>query len=103
MVKESEVQSKYIFDFITKQSRKFFEAFQINEDFLNADPIEWEVNESYIEAKLRVRKMFVVNDVSERGVALASEYLSMTTNESDFQNLLQCMEKHRKEMNLKSM
>lgn len=47
--------------------------------------------------------MSVVNDAAERGVKLASDFVSSSRNEDTFQENLQVIEKHRKNVpNLRS-
>lgn len=94
MLKHREIQS-----FISKDSLSFFETCNISTAFLYIDPEKWKTNKLFIEAKNIVDKMLVVNDVAERGVALANSYINMTTSEIDFQNLLQGIELHRKNIN----
>lgn len=93
------LQNKQIQDFITEESLTFFEACNIPIDFLQTDPEKWKVDKSFLEAKRKIQQLQAVNDVAERGVALASSYINVTTSETDFQNLLQSVELHRKESN----
>jgi len=95
-VVEKEIQKKEIADCINSKSMAFFESLKIDTSFLSIDPSLWNVDYSYRQAKAITKKMFVVNDIAERGVALANDYRHMTKSEEDFQCLLQCIEKNRK-------
>lgn len=58
-------------------------------DFLKNDPVEWETDVSFQEAKQVVVALQVVNDVAERGVAIVKNYNGkVTRDENSFQNLL---------------
>ena len=96
-VNEKSIKKACISDFISQNSKFFFEACNLRTDFFHVDPNLWPQNESFVAAKNFVKKLIVVNDVSERGVAMANQLISSTTSEADFQNMLQCMEKTRKE------
>ena len=87
------------FRVISEDSLTFFEVCNISKDFLKIDPDKWETNTSFQEAKNKVQQLQVVNDVAERGVALANSYINVTTSETDFQNLLQGIELSRKSSN----
>ena len=74
------IPKQHIYDFITENTKKFFDIlFSENKsslpiDFLKLHPSKWYNNENYKNAENIARSLFVVNDVSERAVSLASKY-----------------------------
>jgi len=51
--------------------------------FMDVDPGEWPENKTYQNALAIVECLRVVNDIAERGVALAEEYTDKLTSDSD--------------------
>ena len=97
---EQELQNfgeKTVANFVTKASRRFFEILGIPSDFLAFDPEEWEGRPDYNACREVVRKLKVVNDFAERGVALMQEFNSiLTKDEEQKQYVLQVVEEHRR-------
>jgi len=50
---------------------------------MDVDPREWPGNKTYQNALATVECLRVVNDIAERGVALAKEYTDKLTSDSD--------------------
>ncbi|KYM94609.1 hypothetical protein ALC62_14760 [Cyphomyrmex costatus] len=100
ILSDSECQSLPDVDishFITKSSLHLFQICGLPYDFLDADPTEWENEESFIRCRVVFENMKVVNDVAERGVALVEEYTGLITrDERQYQALLQVVKDHRK-------
>lgn len=88
-----EFLKKDLSHFVTSNTIKFFDRFDIDTEFLNHDPSTWLDREDYIEARamMKLLKVFilfcykkftilkmkfikVVNDTAERSVKLMSEY-----------------------------
>lgn len=83
-------------DFVSTNTREFFNITGFSDDFLQEDPVAWEVNEEYQKARGYLKKMRVVNDVAERGVALIKKYNKcLTKDEEQLQFLLQVVQEHR--------
>ena len=83
-------------DFVTKNSRLFFQHLGISSNFLDSDLATWEFREDYKAALETVSQLKVVNDCAERGVALIEEYNSIITRkEKQKQYLLQIVQDHR--------
>ena len=59
------------------------------------DPAKWDINEDFIKSKMYVEKMNVVNDNSERAIALMQSFNSNLTKNEQLQYILQIAEKHR--------
>ena len=57
---------------------------------------KWEDNASYQLAKERCSKIQVINDSAERGVKLDQDFLLAAKKEDHYQNVLQVVEKDRK-------
>ena len=55
----------------------------------------WNKNETYLNAKLIVENIRVVNDAAERGVELAQDFNDAVHNEKHYQNILQTVENSR--------
>lgn len=94
---------KYLHNYVTENTMIFFEAlfdqslFSISTDFLKVDPSQWYDDPNYLGAEEIVRNLFVVNDVAERAVALATKFNDkFTRNEEHKQNVFQTVEYHRK-------
>ena len=82
--------------FIGASSWNFFHHLVINMDFLHISVENWSSSCSYQDAKQIIHNLSVVNDRAERGVKLASDYLSAAHIESRYQNILQIVENDRK-------
>ena len=84
-------------DFVTRNTRKFFEILSIPDSLLEVDPGSWETNPDYLQAEDIVRALRVVNDTAERGVALMQEYNALLSkDEEQTQFALQVIQEHRK-------
>ena len=83
--------------FATRKSIRFLKHLDINSDFLNADPEDWEENASFKEGLKKVKNLPVINDVAGRGVKLIEEFNGRhTTKEEQLQFLLGVVSQHRK-------
>lgn len=93
---DSQVKNANIGDFLTASSKNLFSKLRICTSFLEVDPETWHTNIQYIEAKKIIETIKVVNDVAERGVALAGCFNSLITNtEEQKQYLFQRVEFNR--------
>ena len=92
-----EHMAKYLSDFVTKATRRFFNLLNLSDEILDIDPACWMNNDVYRASQAVVDSVKVVNDLAERGVALIQEFnSSITRNEEQKQFLLQVIEDHRK-------
>lgn len=83
-------------DFISKKSLVTFQIFDLPTDFVDKNIESWTQDESYQENLVFFKRLSVVNDVAERGVALIEEYNKcLTKNEEQLQYLLQVVKNHR--------
>ena len=82
--------------FITPNSRNFFENMKLSDAFLEQPVSEWESHTSYRHAKTIVNHLHVVNDGCERSVKLAQECLGKAKKETKNQNIIQVIENDRK-------
>jgi len=62
---QSVIREKRLRDFVTRNTRKFFEILSIPDSFLEVDPGSWETNPDYLQAEDIVRALRVVNDTAE--------------------------------------
>ena len=60
-------------------------------------PVEyWPKDAGYLEAKLIINNLSMVNDGAERGVKLAYDFIGSSKKEDNFQNILQTVENDRR-------
>lgn len=79
-----------------KKSLVTFQIFDLPTDFVDKNIESWTQDESYQENLVFFKRLSVVNDVAERGVALIEEYNKcLTKNEEQLQYLLQVFKNHR--------
>lgn len=98
-VKKNTLSNQQLNNFVTKNTAEFFRIINILEDFLKEDPILRDKMEDYLNAQTQIKKLKVVNDAAERGVALMENYNSiLTSQENQKQYLLQVVEQNRKEL-----
>jgi len=92
LVKESELQ-----DFVTQNTKQFFNKLGISANFLDHDPETWSNREDFTKGREIVNNIRVTNDNAERGVALVQEFnRHITHNEEQLQFLLQVVSDHRR-------
>jgi hypothetical protein len=95
---ESSLSQLTLSHFVSRSTNKFFDAMQIEADFLQQDPSNWDSNEQYNISRQRVQQLKVVNDAAERGVSLIQNFNSVITiQEEQKQYLLQVVESHRRQ------
>ena len=83
-------------DFVTQDTMQFFEILGINTEFLNFDPSSWSNREDYKVARKLVKSLPVINDVSERAVALCGEFHKKITYDADeMEGVLRVASTHR--------
>lgn len=83
-------------DLIGPSSKFFFQALKLDDSFMVQDSSLWKTNQAFLSGKERVEKLLFVNDLAERGVKLASDFMHMARKEDRFQNTLQVVEDDRK-------
>ena len=77
-----------IWDCITHESWEFFDILQQPPTFLAKPVKDWEEDDVYIKIGSVVRNMKVVNDCAERGIALAKDYATCLTKDSEQRRML---------------
>lgn len=83
--------------FISIESKKLFDRFDISIAFLEKDPLVWENEISYIAGLKKIQNLKIVNDTAERGVKLMTDYNNLLTkDETNKQYILQVLEEYRK-------
>lgn len=88
---------KQIDSFVTPQTKRFFDRFNIDKSFLEVDPAEWSNNINYKYGLKTVTELRVVNDAAEQAVRLFDGYCSIIThNEEQKQFVIQIVSKYRK-------
>ena len=63
---------------------------KLNYGFLSKPVEYWPKVAGYLEAKLIINKLSVVNDAAERGVKFAYDYISSSKKGDNYQNILHC-------------
>lgn len=92
----NDIKNKKIEDFISNESKTFFDKLSLPTEFLTTDPATWSENFSYKQCLEIVKKLKVVNDAAERGIKLISEYNPiLTKNEEQKQFLLQVVKDYK--------
>jgi len=95
-LQRKDIQSCQLTDLVTVNTHHFFGYLEVPQNFLNNDPDKWNEDEDYVRSKNFLQNLTVVNDLSERGVALIEQYNSILTKDEDQkQFLLQVVEDHR--------
>ena len=69
--------------FVSLNTNTFFEAMQIERDFLQQDPSSWDSDEHYGISRHMIQQLKVVNDAAERGVSLIQNFNSIITNQEE--------------------
>lgn len=83
-------------NFITENTKYFFDRLGISTDFLEKDPSVWNADNGYNDAKRLLSSIEVVNDYAERGVKLMEDYNNFGTKDEDGkQYLLQVVGDYR--------
>ena len=92
--------SRTLSDSIMNGSLFLFDVMGFGKDWLYKPVSDWEKDPSFCEMKSYFKTLNVTNDCAERGVKLISEYAnSLTKNPEERQNLLQVVERHRRNIN----
>lgn len=87
---------KSISDFVTPNSLFIFKHFNLPYEFLNTELHTWESNPEYQKCLDTFKKLKVVNDIAERGVALTEKFNeALTHNEDERQKIFQAVQHHR--------
>lgn len=94
--KISSLADKNISDFVTPNSSFIFKQFNLSCEFLNTELHTWESNPDYQKCIDTFKKLKVVNDIAERGVALSQKFNeALTHNEDERQKIFQSVQNHR--------
>lgn len=95
-----DLENKELYDLIKPSSYSALRSLRLRMGFLfEADPTEWATLPEYVEAKLYVDSIKVVNDTAERSLGLMSHFNeSVTKNETEMQRLIQVVENNRKKI-----
>ena len=97
-IDQSAIHAKNLEDFVSSNTRRFFQFLHLPSEFLKNNPTEWDSIESFCSARDIVKNLRVVNDNAERGVSLMNEYNKLITNdEEQKQYLLQAVSEHRRQ------
>lgn len=82
--------------FISQQSKRFFERFSIPMDFIEKDPTTWANEDSFKTGMEIVKKLKIVNDTAERGIKLMHDYNQvLSKNEEEKQLILQIVSQYK--------
>lgn len=84
-------------DFVSVNTLKFFKCFEIDTDFLSADPATWVERDDYNDALELCRNIQVVNDIAERAVKMFTTYnRTGTKSETELQHILQAIQEYNR-------
>ena len=73
--------------FVVEDSWSIFSIMKLNYGFLSKPVEYWPKVVSYLEAKLVINKLSVVNDAAERGVKFAYDYIGSSKMGDNYQNI----------------
>ena len=76
--------------FVGEDSWSIFSVMKLNYGFLSKPVEYWPKVAGYLEAKLVINKLSVVNDAAERGVKFAYDYIGSSKKGDNYQNILHC-------------
>ena len=82
-------------DLTREDSWYFFMLLKIETDFLKKPVEEQSEDSQFIAGKTNAKIITVVNDCSERGIKLATDFHSSANAQNNFENTLQLVEKSR--------
>ncbi|KAG7160682.1 hypothetical protein Hamer_G031500, partial [Homarus americanus] len=93
-------QTTRLSDMIDERSWMIFKEHHVCGTAWLMSPVEdWEKNEEFMKLKDFSRSLKVTNDVAERGIKLMQDFIgSITKDEHQLQDVMQLVEKHRKQM-----
>ena len=75
------LRDKHPQNFVTPNTKKFFEILRLDSTFLSKDPRFWLKIETFRSSKLIVKKLRVTNDNAERAIALVLSYNKLLTKD----------------------
>ena len=76
----------------------FFRALKIDTGFLGEPPADWPSIPSYVRAQEKVHSVKVVNDIAERMVKMAADFIPRAKDEDNYQDYLQVVLKCRQDL-----
>ncbi|KAG7170893.1 hypothetical protein Hamer_G012461 [Homarus americanus] len=93
-------QTTRLSDLIDERSWMIFKEHHVcGTAWLMSPVVDWEKNEEFMKLKDFSRSLKVTNDVAERGIKLMQDFIgSVTKDEQQLQDVMQLVEKHRKQM-----
>lgn len=71
---------------------------QVDTSFLEVETRSWEMTQAYKSSKVKAQAVNVINDSAERGIKLSTDYLQSARAEASLQNVLQVVEKSRRDV-----
>ena len=80
---DEDIKTKKISDFITKNTKKFFDILGISANFVEEHPNLWPKLPLFVVARKTVVKICVTNNAAERGFALMEEDNGLQTKFED--------------------
>lgn len=89
--------SKELSDFVTPNTRTFFDRMKISKEFLEHDPSTWTERDDYSTGVRACYSICVVNDAAERGVKLITDYNKVLTNDEEEKQFLLLIVKEYRE------
>ena len=77
------LKDKQLDDFVTPKTNKFFHKLRVNIRFLKGNQNVWHSSKSFQSSLAIVKRLKVVNDNAERGVALVQAYSRLLTKDEN--------------------
>ena len=89
-------ESTGLSDLVTEDSWYTMGLHQIDTTFLEEPVDSWSELPAYQASLANINSLNVINDCTERGVKLSSDFLSAARSEDHYQNVLQVVEEDRR-------
>lgn len=94
-LEEVNIAELQLHDFVSTQTRTFFEMTKIEDDFLALDPSDWQNHIGFNNGRETISNLAVVNDAAERAIALFQNVEQRATTDVRKTRILQVVEDHR--------
>ena len=83
---------------MTEDSWFLFHVLDLNPNFLSLNVNDWPTSQSFRTSSNNVGALNVVNDSTEQGIKMGSDFLQTAKNELCYENAIQVVEDDRKQL-----
>ena len=92
----SDISSDDLSKFVGPASWLLFKCLKIDTSFLETPSSQWHQDPAFTRGMEIIENLSVTNDAAERGVKLSHDFMDSAKGEQTYQNILQVVENHRK-------